>query len=213
MVRLFLHRIYITNLFPHGTTGGVYIPTVTFGSNWNWKWLPQLRHIRNGRKSGTEGKFYTSALTVTIGNPGFSFVSATVDIGGGIDGSINWFYSNCCHQHYRDDDSNSTGSGYITPNYRYCYRNLVRSRPDVERCPLVSDIPFHLLSVSLVSLHWPQYLSLVQSQHSPLVIVDLVISLLLLLVSLVDTVGYSQSDLIRSEQLERLVFLQQLLLV
>ena len=84
----------ISHLFPHGTTGGVYYKT-------------QLLHLKElelemvgtatiddfGLYGGTvqnlaittEGKFYTS--TVIIGNPGFSFVSATVDIGGGIDGS------------------------------------------------------------------------------------------------------------------------------
>jgi hypothetical protein len=35
----------------------------------------------------SEGKYYTSAPSVTISHPGFSFAAATIDNGGGIDGS------------------------------------------------------------------------------------------------------------------------------
>ena len=55
-------------------------------SNWNWKWPVGTATIDDfGLYGGTvqslaittEGKFYTSAPTVIIGNPGFSFVSAS----------------------------------------------------------------------------------------------------------------------------------------
>lgn len=89
-----------SHLFPHGTTGGVYYktaPTVTFEAPTGTgnAALGTATIDDFGLYGGTvqslaittEGKFYTSAPTVIIGNPGFSFVSATVDIGGGIDGS------------------------------------------------------------------------------------------------------------------------------
>ena len=60
-------------------------------SNWNWKW--SLRHCTIddfGLYGGTvkslaittEGKFYTSAPTVTIAHPGTSVASATIGIAG-----------------------------------------------------------------------------------------------------------------------------------
>ena len=87
-------------LFPHGTTGGVYYktaPTVTFGPpSGTGNSAEGTATLDDYSLTGgtvqslaitTEGKFYTSAPTVTIAHPGFSFASATVDIGGGIDGS------------------------------------------------------------------------------------------------------------------------------
>ena len=89
-----------SHLFPYGTTGGVYYktaPTVTFGApSGTGNSAEGVATIDDfGLYGGTvqslaittEGKFYTSAPTVTISHPGFSFVAATVDIGGGIDGS------------------------------------------------------------------------------------------------------------------------------
>lgn len=89
-----------SHLFPHGTTGGVYYktaPTVTFEAPTGTgnAALGTATIDDFGLYGGTvqslaittEGKFYTSAPTVTISHPGTSFVSATVDIGGGIDGS------------------------------------------------------------------------------------------------------------------------------
>jgi hypothetical protein len=87
-------------LFPGGTTGGVFYktaPTVTFSlppgsasaaaatatlSNYN-----QTGGTVQSVAITTGGKFYTSAPTVTISHPGTSFAAATIDIGGGIDGS------------------------------------------------------------------------------------------------------------------------------
>ena len=87
-------------LFPHGTTGGVYYktaPTVTFGPpSGTGNSAEGTATLDDYSLTGgtvqslaitTEGKFYTAAPTVTIAHPGFSFASATVDIGGGIDGS------------------------------------------------------------------------------------------------------------------------------
>ena len=87
-------------LFPHGTTGGVYYktaPTVTFdpptgtGNGALGSATIDDPSLYGGTVKSlaitTEGKFYTAAPTVSISHPGTSFVSATVDIGGGLDGS------------------------------------------------------------------------------------------------------------------------------
>ena len=87
-------------LFPYGTTGGVYYkqaPTVTFsgptgdGNGATGNAIFDETSIAGGtiRKVsiGNSGRFYTSAPSVTIPHPGFSAASATIDNGGGIDGS------------------------------------------------------------------------------------------------------------------------------
>jgi len=89
-----------TYLFPHGTTGGVYYkqaPTVTFsnpsgsGNGATATAIFDETSIAGGtvRKVsiGNSGRFYTSAPTVTIDHPGTSAAAATIDNGGGIDGS------------------------------------------------------------------------------------------------------------------------------
>ena len=89
-----------TYLFPHGTTGGVYYksaPTVTFapptgsGDTAEGSATLDTYHLTGGTVKSvaitTEGKFYTSAPTVSVSSPGISFASATIDNGGGIDGS------------------------------------------------------------------------------------------------------------------------------
>ena len=77
-------------LFPYGTTGGVFYRTASncyflcpTGTGNGGSWQPTLDDF--GLYGGTvqslaittEGKFYTSAPTVTISHPGFSFVSKT----------------------------------------------------------------------------------------------------------------------------------------
>jgi len=87
-------------LFPYGTTGGVYYrtaPTVTFdaptgsGDNARGEAFLDTYHLTGGTVKNiaitTEGKFYTSAPSVSLSHPGFSYASATIDIGGGDDGS------------------------------------------------------------------------------------------------------------------------------
>ena len=87
-------------LFPHGTTGGVYYkqaPTVTFsgptgdGNGATGIAIFDETSIAGGtiRKVsiGNSGRFYTSAPAVLIDHPGTSVASATIDNGGGIDGS------------------------------------------------------------------------------------------------------------------------------
>tara|TARA_R100000027_G_scaffold8257_1_gene6157 strand:+ start:342 stop:2888 length:2547 start_codon:yes stop_codon:yes gene_type:complete len=89
-----------TYLFPHGTTGGVYYkqaPTVTFsnpsgsGNGATATAIFDETSIAGGtvRKVsiGNSGRFYTSAPIVTIDHPGTSAAAATIDNGGGIDGS------------------------------------------------------------------------------------------------------------------------------
>ena len=87
-------------LFPGGTTGGVFYktaPTVTFalptGSGNAATAVATLdTYSLTGGTISTigitsGGKFYSSTPTITIDHPGFSFASATIDIGGGISGS------------------------------------------------------------------------------------------------------------------------------
>ena len=87
-------------LFPYGTTGGVYYrtaPTITFeapsgsGDNALAEAFLDTYHLTGGTVERiaitTEGKFYASAPSVTLSHPGFSYASATIDNGGGIDGS------------------------------------------------------------------------------------------------------------------------------
>ena len=87
-------------LFPEGTTGGVYYseaPEVTFsnptgdGNGATATAIFDATSIAGGtvRKVsiGDSGRFYTSAPTVTIDHPGTSAASATIDNGGGLDGS------------------------------------------------------------------------------------------------------------------------------
>ena len=87
-------------LFPYGTTGGVYYkqaPTVTFsgptgdGNGATGTAIFDETSIAGGtiRKVsiGNSGRFYSDAPTVSIGHPGTSVASATIDNGGGIDGS------------------------------------------------------------------------------------------------------------------------------
>jgi len=89
-----------TYLFPGGTTGGVFYktaPTVTFsaptgsGNNATATATIQDIAISGGRVDSlsisSEGRFYSSAPTVTITHPGTSAAEATVDIGGGVNGS------------------------------------------------------------------------------------------------------------------------------
>ena len=89
-----------TYLFPHGTTGGVYYnqaPAVTFsnptggGNGATATAVFDETSIAGGtiRKVsiGNSGRFYTSAPTVTISHPGTSRASATINKGGGLDGS------------------------------------------------------------------------------------------------------------------------------
>ena len=89
-----------TYLFPYGTTGGVYYksaPTVTFapptgsGDTAEGSATLDTYHLTGGTVKSvaitTEGKFYTSAPFVSVTSPGVSFASATIDNGGGIDGS------------------------------------------------------------------------------------------------------------------------------
>lgn len=91
-----------TFLFPGGTTGGVFYktaPTVTFslptGAGFNATATATLSDFNS--TGGTvaniaitsEGKFYdpNNPPSVTIDHPGFSYAAATIDIGGGINGS------------------------------------------------------------------------------------------------------------------------------
>ena len=89
-----------TYLFPHGTTGGVYYkqaPTVTFASPTGSGDAATATAIMDPISLaggtvkkvsiGDSGRFYTSPPTVTISHPGTSVASATIDNGGGIDGS------------------------------------------------------------------------------------------------------------------------------
>ena len=89
-------------LFPGGTTGGVFYktpPTVTFslptGTGESAAATATMTdYATNGGTvdsitvtPGSEGKYYGDVPTVTIDHPGFSYASATIDIGGGINGS------------------------------------------------------------------------------------------------------------------------------
>lgn len=87
-------------LFPGGTTGGVFYktaPTVTFalptGTSNRATAVATLDNYNltggtvNSIGITSGGKFYATAPTVTIDHPGFSFASATIDIGGGLNGS------------------------------------------------------------------------------------------------------------------------------
>ena len=82
-------------LFPEGTTGGVYYseaPEVTFslptgsGNNATATAIMDPISLAGGTVKkvsiGNSGRFYTSAPTVTIAHPGFSFASATVGLAG-----------------------------------------------------------------------------------------------------------------------------------
>ena len=89
-------------LFPGGTTGGVFYktpPTVTFslptGSGETAAATVTMGNYEStgGTVSsinivpGSEGKYYGSTPTITVSHPGFSYAEATIDNGGGIDGS------------------------------------------------------------------------------------------------------------------------------
>ena len=87
-------------LFPYGTTGGVYYkqaPTVTFGAptgSGNAGLASAIMDpiaLAGGTVKKvaitTEGKFYTSAPDIVIAHPGTSPAVATIDNGGGVDGS------------------------------------------------------------------------------------------------------------------------------
>jgi len=89
-------------LFPGGTTGGVFYktaPTVTFSlpagvGNVALATAVMSNYATTGGRVSSiaitsEGKFYdpSSPPLVTISHPGFSYASATIDIGGGVVGS------------------------------------------------------------------------------------------------------------------------------
>jgi hypothetical protein len=87
-------------LFPGGTTGGVFYktaPTVTFAlPTGSGNAATAVATLDNYNLTGgtvnfigitSGGKFYSSAPTITIDHPGFSYASATIDIGGGVNGS------------------------------------------------------------------------------------------------------------------------------
>lgn len=89
-----------TYLFPYGTTGGVYYkqaPTVTFsgpsgsGDTATGDAIMDPISLAGGTVKkvsiGNSGRFYSSAPAVDIAHPGTSAASATIDNGGGIDGS------------------------------------------------------------------------------------------------------------------------------
>jgi len=89
-------------LFPGGTTGGVYyksIPTVTFSLPTGTGESAAATAVMGDYAStggtvssvvitpGSEGKYYGAAPSISISHPGFSYAAATIDNGGGIDGS------------------------------------------------------------------------------------------------------------------------------
>lgn len=89
-------------LFPGGTTGGVFYktpPTVTFslpsGSGESAAATATMTDYETNGGTvdtititpGSEGKYYGSTPTITVDHPGFSYAAATIDIGGGVNGS------------------------------------------------------------------------------------------------------------------------------
>ena len=117
-------------------------------SNWNWKRALGAATLDDfGLYGGTvqnlaittEGKFYTSAPTVTISHPGTSFVSATIGIAGSsIDpGSVAFTTTGRSYTTAPTVAITTSGSmvpptvqavgiAYDSPNHRYCYCNLIQ---------------------------------------------------------------------------------------